>query len=142
MPALLLLVPLPAFAQEQIMLEEASDQGTFTVQIDWTTADIGVENALEIHFIEPETGKEVEDMIYEFSIMQDDTMLFIRPDQTSNVQEVTFSEPGSYTILVNNIDGLGENAIFPVQVIPEFPLVWALPGAFVVLFVLRNRLAG
>ncbi len=135
----MLVIPLPAFAQEQVKLATASDQDTFTVEIVWTTADIGAKNTLEIYFIEPETGKEVEDMIYEFGIMQDDTLIFTRPDQTSNVQEVTFGEPGPYTILVNNIDGLGENASFPVQVTPEFPLAYALPAAFGALFALRKK---
>ena len=124
------------------MLVAASDQDTFTIEMDWTTADIGAENTFEIHFIEPETGKEVEDVIYEFGVMQDDMLLFMRTDQTSNVQRVTFSEEGPYTILVNNIDGLDENTSFSVQVTPEFPIAWALPAAFVALFALRKKLAG
>ena len=138
---MLLLVPLPAFAQEQITLEAASDQGTFTVKIEWTPADIGAENTFEIHFIEPETGKEIEDVVYDFAIDQAGTTLLTREGQTSNTQRVAFSESGPYTILVSDIDDLGENASFPVQVTPEFQITWVLPGAFAALFALRKKLS-
>jgi len=142
----LLLVPLPAFAQEQIMLATASDQGTFRVEIEWTPADIGTENTFEMHFIEPETGKEVEDVVYDFVIEQRGAPLFTSAGQASNTQRVTFSEPGSYTILVKNIDGLGEGASFPVQVTPEIPdgriafIVVAMTVAILVTRLNRNNL--
>lgn len=139
-PVLLLLVPLHAFAQEQILLEAASDQDTFTVEIEWTPADIGDDNTFEIRFIEPETGKEVEDVVYDFGIEQDGSSLFTREGQTSTTQRVAFDEEGSYTIVVSNIDGLGESASFTVEVTPEFQVLWALPGAFAALFALRKRL--
>jgi hypothetical protein len=139
LPGLLILVPLQAFAQEQIMLEAPSDQGTFSVQIEWTPADIGAENTFEIRFIEPETGKEVEDVIYDFLIGQGGATVLERTGQTSNVQMASFSEPGPYTIVVGNIDGLGEGAAFQVQVTPEFSPAWVLPGAFAALFALRRK---
>lgn len=122
------------------MLETASDQDTFTVEIGWTPADIGDENTFEIRFIEPETGKEVEDVIYDFGIEQDGSLLLMREDQTSATQRVVFDEAGPYTIVVRNIEGLGEDASFSVQVTPEFQAIWALPGAFAGLFALRKRL--
>ena len=140
--AVLMLAPLPAFAQEQIMLETASEQSTFTVELKWTSADIGSENTFEIRFIEPETEKEVEDVIYDFGIAQGDSILFMRTAQDSNVQTATFDEVGSYTILVDNIDGLGEGASFSVHVTPEFPLALAMPAAFIALFALRKKFAG
>lgn len=129
-----------AFAQEQIMLETASDQDTFSVEIEWMPADIGDENTFEIRFIEPETGKEIEDVVYDFEIEQDGSSLLTREGQTSATQSVAFDEAGPYTIIVDNIDGLGEGASFSVEVTPEFQVLWALPGAFVALFALRKRL--
>lgn len=130
------------FAQEEILLEAASDQNTFLVQVVWTPADIGSENTFEIHFIEPETLKEVEDIVYDFAIEQDGEPVFTNEDQDSNLQTVTFEEPGSCTIIVSNIEGLGENASFTVEVTPEFSMLWALPGAFVALFALHRKLVG
>ncbi len=140
LPVLLILVPLPAFAQEQIMLEAPSDQDTFSVQIEWTPADIGAPNTFEIRFIEPETGKEVEDVVYDFRIEQRGAMVLARTAQTSNVQTVAFESEGPYTIVVDDIDGLGEGASFPVEVTPEFSPIWVLPGAFLALFALRRKL--
>lgn len=136
----MLLVPLQAFAQELIMLEAASDQDTFIVEMGWTSADIGDENTFEIRFIDPETSKEVEDVVYDFGIEQDGSPLLMREGQTSSTQRVTFDEAGPYTIVVRNIEGLGEDASFPVQVTPEFQALWALPCAFAALFALRKRL--
>lgn len=140
MPAILLLIPLQAFAQESILLDATSDQDTFTIEITWIPADIGDENTFDIRFIEPETGKEIEDVVYDFGIEQGGSTLLTREGQTSTMQRVAFSQEGSYTIVVNNIDGLGEGASFPVQVTPEFQVAWALPGAFAALFALRKRL--
>lgn len=141
LPALFILAPLQVFAQEEILLEAASDQNTFLVQVVWTPADIGSENSFEIHFIEPETLKEVEDIVYDFAIEEDGEPVFTSEEQDSNLQTVTFDKPGPYTIVVSNIEGLGENASFPLEVTPEFSMLWALPGAFTALLALRNKLA-
>lgn len=123
------------------MLDAVSDQDTFLVKIEWTPADIGAENTFEIHFIEPETGKEVEDIIYDFAIVQAGETILERADQTSNIQHVAFGVAGPYSIIISNIDKLGEGASFSVQVTPEFQAAWVLPGAFLALFALRKRLS-
>jgi len=110
-----------AAAQEQIVLEAASDQGTFTVEIMWTPDDIGNANAFDIRFIEPETGEEIEDVTYDVSIYRGDDREVLRRDQTATRQEFTFDEPGSYTIMIDDIEGLGERVEIPIQVTPEFP---------------------
>lgn len=116
-----LLAGTQAAAQEQIMLEAASDQGTFTVEITWTPDDIGSANAFDIRFIEPETGEEIEDVVYDFSIYSGDERQVLRRDQTATRQEFAFGEPGSYEIRIDDIEGLGERAAVPIQVTPEFP---------------------
>ena len=110
-----------AVAQEQITLEAASDQDTFTVEITWTPDDIGSANAFDIRFIEPETGEEIEDVVYDFSIHRGGDREILRRDQTATRQEFTFDEPGSYEIRIDDIEGLGEGAELPVRVTPEFP---------------------
>jgi hypothetical protein len=122
--ALLAILPFSAqaFAQEQIMLEAASDEGTFTVEITWTPADIGNAHSFDIRFIEPETGVEIEDVVYDFSIYKDGDREELRRDQATARQEFTFDEQGQYEIRVDNIDGLGEGVEVPIQVTPEFPL--------------------
>jgi hypothetical protein len=51
----------PIYAQEQIRLEAVTDQGTFKVEIMWISNDIGSANMFEIHFVDPDTGSEIED---------------------------------------------------------------------------------
>jgi hypothetical protein len=140
LPAILLLAPLPVFAQEHIILGTTSDQDTFAVEMKWIPADIGAENTFEIRFIEQETRKEVEDIIYDFRIEQEGKEILVRADQTSNIQSITFDEPGSYTIFVNDIDELREGVSFSVQVTPELLPAWSMAGAFAVLFAIRKRL--
>ncbi|HXV46537.1 MAG TPA: hypothetical protein VD736_07690 [Nitrososphaera sp.] len=109
-------------AQEQITLQAPSDQGTFTVEITWTPDDIGSAHSFNIRFIEPETGEEIEEVIYDFSIYNDGRREVLRRDQTYTRQEFTFEEQGSYTIKIDDIEGLGERVVIPIQVTPEFPL--------------------
>jgi hypothetical protein len=111
-----------AAAQEQIVLEAASDQGTFTVEITWTPDNIGSAHAFDIRFIEPETGEEIEDVIYDISIYSGGDRQVLRRDQTATRQEFTFGGPGSYEIRIDDIEGLGERITIPIQVTPEFPL--------------------
>jgi hypothetical protein len=119
---LLIILPvIPVAAQEEIVLEASSDQGTFTVEITWTPDDIGSANAFELRFIEPETGLEIEDVIYDFSIYKDGDREVVLRDQMATRQEFTFDEQGPYEIRIDNIEGLGEGVSLPIQVTPEFP---------------------
>lgn len=120
----------PIYAQEQIRLEAVTDQGTFKVEIMWISNDIGSANMFEIHFVDPDTGSEIEDIKYDISIYRDDKPEIQRLDQTSIFQEFFFEEVGSYEMRIDDIEGLGEQAIVPIQVTPEFQLkVFVLPAA-------------
>jgi hypothetical protein len=112
----------PIYAQEQIRLEAVSDQGTFKVEIMWTSNDIGSANMFEIHFVDPDTGSEIEDIKYDISIYRDARPEIQRLDQTSIFQEFFFEEVGSYEIRIDDIEDLGEGATVPIQVTPEFQL--------------------
>ena len=125
-----ILVFQPIHAQEQIRLEAVTDQGTFKVEIIWISNDIGSANTFEIHFVDPDTGSEIEDIKYDISIYRDDKPKIMRLDQTSIFQELFFEEVGSYEMRIDDIEDLGERAIVPIQVTPEFQLkVFVLPAA-------------
>jgi hypothetical protein len=111
----------PISAQEQIRLHTVTDQGTFRVELIWTPNDIRRANTFEIHFIDPDTGIEIEDIKYDISIYRDDNSPEIqRLDQVSTFQEIFFEEAGSYEIRIDDIEDLGERIIVPIQVTPEF----------------------
>ena len=112
----------PIYAQEQIRLEAVTDQGTFKVEIMWISNDIGSANMFEIHFVDPDTGSEIEDIKYDISIYRNDKPEIQRLDQTSTFQQFFFVEVGSYEMRIDDIEGLGEGAIVPIQVTPEFQL--------------------
>jgi hypothetical protein len=122
----LLLAAQTASAQQQpppIMLEALSDQGTFRVEVAWTSADIGADNTFGIRFIEPETNIELEDIRYDILLFREDNTVqqLRRIDQTSLQQKFRFEEPGTYRIMINDIDGLDETVTIPIKVTPEFP---------------------
>jgi hypothetical protein len=122
---LLLLAAQTASAQQPppIMLEALSDQGTFRVEMAWTPADIGADNTFSIRFIEPETNIELEDIRYDILLSSGDNTVqqLRRIDQTSLQQKFRFEEPGTYRIMINDIDGLDETVTIPIEVTPEFP---------------------
>lgn len=110
-----------AVAQDLIKLQAPSDNGTFLVEINWTTNKIGQLNRFDIHFIDPETRTEIEDVKYDISVYNENGKLELqRANQMTTQQELSFGSPGSYIIKINDIDGLGENATIPLQATPEF----------------------
>lgn len=117
-----LVVPSAAAAQEQIELEAESEQGTFIVEITWTPRDIGSANAFDMHFFDPETGVEIEDVIYDFSVYREGDREVFRRDQTATRQEFTFDRQGPYEIRLDDIEDLGEGTSLSILVTPEFPL--------------------
>ena len=119
MASLLLALP-PVAAQRQIRLEAVSDQGTFRVEITWTPNNIGSPNTFDIHFIDPDTGSEIEDIKYDISIYSGDRAEIRRLDQMSTFQEFSFEDEGSYEIRIEDIEDLGEGVTIPIQVTPEF----------------------
>jgi hypothetical protein len=109
-------------AQEQTLLEAITDQGTFKVQIIWTSNAIGGANMFEIHFMDSDTDSEIEDVKYDISIYRHDLPQIQRLDQVSIFQEFFFEDVGSYEIRIDNIEDLGEGLTIPIKVTPEFGL--------------------
>ena len=117
-----------AFAQstenedKTVTLESKSDQETFLVKMEWTQAlDIGRNNTFKTIFIEPETGKELEEITYDFIVISSKGQEIVHKHSSTSTsaQSMAFSAVGSYIIKIGNIDGLGEDAEFEVSVTPE-----------------------
>ncbi|HEX6281241.1 MAG TPA: hypothetical protein VFZ67_03350 [Nitrososphaera sp.] len=133
----------PIFAQEQIRLEAVTDQGTFKIEIMWISNDVGSANMFEIHFVDPDTGSEIEDIKFDISIYRDGKPEIERLDQTSIFQEFFFEEVGSYEIRIEDIEDLGERVIVPIQVTSEFQLkVFVLSAAALGIAMLAARTNG
>jgi hypothetical protein len=119
--AVVVFVPTTVAAQQPVKMEATSDQGAFKVEVTWTPGEVGEDNVFAIRFIEPDTVTELEDMKYDISIFRGDERESRRVDQVSLQQTFRFEEAGSYTVMIEDIDGLGEGAAFPIEVTPEFP---------------------
>lgn len=109
-----------------------SPDGKFNVDINWFSDDIGKNNTFSIRVWNASTGQEVYDgLSLDFSIMQGEKELIkshlaepVMPADTATYSygaDYAFSDAGSYTIKVSNINNSGESVDFPVQVTPEFP---------------------
>ncbi len=108
------------FAQEQTRLEALTDQGTFKVQILWTSNEVGNPNDFELRFFDPDTGDEIEDIKYDISIYREDKLKVQRLNQTSIFQEFSFEDLGAYEIRIEDVEDLGERATIPIRVTAEF----------------------
>lgn len=117
-------------AAAQATIESTSDQSTFLVRISLVPDQLQ-DNTIAITFVDPETHKEIEDVIYDFAVYSDSgSALVSKTAQTATVQKVSFGSEGSYRITISNIDGLGEGATFDVRVTPEFPALAIAAVAF------------
>ena len=112
-----------AVAQEQTKLNVPSDQGTFQIEVIWTPNELGRDHTFSLTFIEPETKSELEDIQYDLVVLQGDDQILRRVDQVTTEQKVRFDEVGPHTILIKDIEGLGEDASFTIEVTPEFPSI-------------------
>jgi hypothetical protein len=107
-------------AQEQITLEALTDQGTFKIQVIWTSNAVGSANVFAVHFIDPDTDDEIEDVKYDISVYSENKLEIQRLDQVSTFQEFLFEDEGAYEIRIDDVEDLGEHTTIPIQVTPEF----------------------
>jgi hypothetical protein len=133
----------PAHAQDQTRLEVTSEQNSFLIEVMWTANDLEDDHIFGLTFIEPITGSELEDIQYDFLIMDGDGVQILRRvDQVSTEQRVGFDDVGAYTIVMADIEGLGEDASFAIEVTPEFPvgaLIPAVIGTVIVIATVRSK---
>jgi hypothetical protein len=122
-----------SYAQQQAELETTSEQGTFLIRISWIENGLEEDHTFNIEFIEPETGAELEDIQYNFMIVNEDNEQVVRRvDQISSEQKALFDEVGPYTITIGDIEGLGEDATLPILVTPEFSAMLPILAALAV----------
>lgn len=134
---------MPAYAQEQTSLEVPTEDETFLIEVMWTANDLEGDHIFGLTFVEPETDSELEDIQYDFVVLDGDgDQTLKRVDQVSNEQRVRFDEVGAYTIVIEDIEGLGEDASFSIEVTPEFPLGALIPvaiGTVLVILAVRSK---
>jgi hypothetical protein len=128
------------------VLQGISNDGAFTVMVDWKSNNINKENTFNLTFINSNSSEQIKDIPYDIMLFKDDQHITEshRSAQTAEQQKYVFADQGSYTLRIENINNTGASIDLPMQVIPEFPLsIFALMIALfgTIIIATRSKLA-
>jgi hypothetical protein len=98
------------------------NQSTFNAQISWIPNAIGSENTFGIRFLNSSSGEELQNIVYDVMLFNEGNHLSEshRSNQHAASQKYVFSEPGFYTLKIDNIGNTSSSIDLPMQVVPEF----------------------
>jgi hypothetical protein len=95
-----------------------STEGNVEVFVNWTVADIGQPNTFSFRFADPDDNPI--SPIYSIELQQNNQTLpgTLREEQTSPVQEYTFNQTGSYTLVIHDMQDRSATDVIniPLQV--------------------------
>ena len=100
----------------------SSNQSSFKTQISWIPNAIGSENTFGIRFLNSTSGEELQNVVYDVMLFNEGNHLSEshRSNQHAASQKYVFSEPGFYTLKIDNIGNTSSSIDLPMQVVPEF----------------------
>ena len=98
------------------------NQSSFKAQISWIPNAIGSENTFGIRFLNSSSGEELQNIVYDVMLFNEGNHLSEshRSNQHAASQKYVFSEPGFYTLKIDNIGNTSSSIDLPMQVVPEF----------------------
>jgi hypothetical protein len=98
------------------------NQSSFKAQISWIPNAIGSENIFGIRFLNSSSGEELRNIVYDVMLFNEGNHLSEshRSNQHAASQKYVFSEPGFYTLKIDNIGNTSSSIDLPMQVVPEF----------------------
>jgi hypothetical protein len=98
------------------------NQSSFKAQISWIPNAIGSENTFGIRFLNSSSGEELQNIVYDVMLFNEGNHLSEshRSNQHAASQKYVFSEPGFYTLKIDNIGNTTSSIDLPMQVVPEF----------------------
>ena len=98
------------------------NQSSFNAQISWIPNTIGSENTFGIRFLNSSSGEELQNVVYDVMLFNEGNHLSEshRSNQHAASQKYVFSEPGFYTLKIDNIGNTSSSIDLPMQVVPEF----------------------
>ena len=95
-----------------------STEGSVEVFVNWTVADIGQPNTFSFRFADPDDNPI--SPIYSIELQQNNQTVpgTLREEQTSPVQEYTFNQTGSYTLVIHDMQDRSATDVIniPLQV--------------------------
>ena len=98
------------------------NQSSFKAQISWIPSAIGSENTFGIRFLNSSSGEELQNIVYDVMLFNEGNHLSEshRSNQHAASQKYVFSEPGFYSLKIDNIGNTTSSIDLPMQVVPEF----------------------
>jgi hypothetical protein len=98
------------------------NQSSFKAQISWIPNAIGSENTFGIRFLNSSSGEELQNIVYDVMLFNEGNHLSEshRSNQHAASQKYVFSEPGFYTLKIDNIGNTSSSIDLPMHVVPEF----------------------
>ena len=101
---------------------DSLNQSSFKAQISWIPNAIGSENTFGIRFLNSSSGEELQNVVYDVMLFNEGNHLSEshRSNQHAANQKYVFSEPGFYTLKIDNIGNTSSSIDLPMQVVPEF----------------------
>jgi hypothetical protein len=101
---------------------DSLNQSSFKAQISWIPNAIGSENTFGIRFLNSSSGEELQNIVYDVMLFNEGNHLSEshRSNQHAASQKYVFSEPGFYTLKIDNIGNTSSSIDLPMQVVPEF----------------------
>lgn len=98
------------------------NQSSFKAQISWIPNAIGSENTFGIRFLNPSSGEELHNVVYDVMLFNEGNHLSEshRSNQQAASQKYVFAEPGFYTLKIDNIGNTSSSIDLPMHVVPEF----------------------
>jgi hypothetical protein len=101
---------------------DSLNQSSFKAQISWIPNVIGSENTFGIRFLNSSSGEELQNIVYDVMLFNEGNHLSEshRSNQHAASQKYVFSEPGFYTLKIDNIGNTSSSIDLPMQVVPEF----------------------
>src|SRR5918995_2366647 len=102
--------------------DKGLNQSSFKAQISWTPNAIGSENTFGIKFLNFSSGEELQNVMYDVMLFNEGNHLSEshRSNQHAANQKYVFSEPGFYTLKIDNIGNTSSSIDLPMHVVPEF----------------------
>lgn len=102
--------------------DSSLNQSSFKAQISWIPNAIGSENTFGIRFLNSSSGEELQNIVYDVMLFNEGNHLSEshRSNQHAASQKYVFSEPGFYTLKIDNIGNTSSSIDLPMQVVPEF----------------------
>jgi hypothetical protein len=99
----------------------SSNQSSFKAQISWIPNAIGSENTFGIIFLNSSSGEELQNIVYDVMLFNEGDHLSEshRSNQHAASQKYVFSEPGFYTLKIDNIGNTSSSIDLPMHVVPE-----------------------